>query len=231
MSSTCWAVLANSSLTSMPLWPYRANLNGDRIARAGLALGAQVGAGQRLAVVLVEQRLGIERVDLRRPAVHEQVHDPLCLAGEVRLLVAPAPRHWLRGGRRRQRSVGRQHAGQAEHAKTRAAAAQHLAPESGGPLASSVEWLVHQARDARQSINTNSLASKIACADRLPAGFGRADAARYVGRPLPVLRRPAVGRSAMQVQPRELPFGGRFAPPRPRGQQTPGRLRRPAGCS
>src|SRR6476620_10301926 len=29
MASMCWAVRSNNSLTSMPLWPYFLNLNGD----------------------------------------------------------------------------------------------------------------------------------------------------------------------------------------------------------
>ena len=45
--------------------------------RAGLALGGDRAAGQRLAVVLVEHRLGIEAVDLRQAAVHEQEDDAL----------------------------------------------------------------------------------------------------------------------------------------------------------
>ena len=97
--------------------------------RAGLALGAQIAAGQRLAVILVQQRLGIERVDLRRPAVHEQVHDLLGLAGKVRRLgrqrsAAPPA---VAARRAAQQPVGGQHAGQAQHAEAHAAAGEHLA--------------------------------------------------------------------------------------------------------
>ena len=79
------AVWANSSLTSMPLWPYFWNGTASAAPRRSCARCAGW-ARQRLAVVLVEQRLGVERVDVRRPAVHEQVDDPLGLAGEVRRL-------------------------------------------------------------------------------------------------------------------------------------------------
>ena len=52
----------------------------------GLAFGAQVRRRQRLAVELVEGRLGIEGIDVRRAAVHEQMHDAPRLRGEVRRL-------------------------------------------------------------------------------------------------------------------------------------------------
>ena len=51
--------------------------------RAGLALGRDGAARQRLAVVLVEHRLRIEAVDLRQPAVHEQEDDVLGARGMV----------------------------------------------------------------------------------------------------------------------------------------------------
>ena len=53
---------------------------------AGLALRLQIARGHRLAVVLRQHRLGIERVHLRRPAVQEQVDDALRLGGKVRRL-------------------------------------------------------------------------------------------------------------------------------------------------
>src|SRR5262249_10580025 len=54
--------------------------------RARFALGLSVARGCGLPVVLVEQRLGIERVDLRRTAVEEEEDDVLCLCGEMRRL-------------------------------------------------------------------------------------------------------------------------------------------------
>ncbi len=65
-------------------------LEGRAHGRAGLALGGQIGR-HRLAVVAVEHRLGVERVDVRRPAVHEQVDDPLGPGSQRR-----AP--WARAG-------------------------------------------------------------------------------------------------------------------------------------
>ena len=61
----------------MPLWPYFLNVNGDLISAPVLRSVAIAAAGQRLAVVLVEHRLGIEAVDLRQAAVHEQEDDVL----------------------------------------------------------------------------------------------------------------------------------------------------------
>ena len=56
-----------------------------RERRAGAPLGLQRDR-QRLAGVLRERRLGVERVDVRRAAVHEQVDDALRLGGKRRLL-------------------------------------------------------------------------------------------------------------------------------------------------
>ena len=50
---------------------------------AGLALGRECAAGQQLAGIFVEHRFGIERVDVRRAAVHEDVDDALGFGGEV----------------------------------------------------------------------------------------------------------------------------------------------------
>ena len=49
---------------------------GEQIARRG-ELDAGLGEGQRLAVIASEQWLGIERIDVRRPALHEQKDHPL----------------------------------------------------------------------------------------------------------------------------------------------------------
>src|SRR4051794_1097460 len=50
---------------------------------AGRPLGGQVAARDRPALVLLQQRLGVERIDLRRAAVEVNVDDALRLAGEV----------------------------------------------------------------------------------------------------------------------------------------------------
>src|SRR2546422_10780105 len=55
--------------------------------------GGELGAGrlvrQRLAVVLVQQRLVVERVDLREPALQEDDDDMFRLGGEVRSFGRP----------------------------------------------------------------------------------------------------------------------------------------------
>ena len=81
MSSAHSPTCGNSSLTSMPALPYFLNANGERISAPVLRSVATRAAGQRLAVVLVEHRLGIEAVDLRQAAVHEQEDDALGRAG------------------------------------------------------------------------------------------------------------------------------------------------------
>ena len=85
MSSMCSAVLANSSLTSMPLWPYLWNLNGEGNAAPVLRSVVRF-CGAGLPGVLLQGGLGVEGVDLRRPAVEEEVDDPFGPRGEVRRL-------------------------------------------------------------------------------------------------------------------------------------------------
>ena len=76
--------LAKISLISMPLLSVLAERERRLEQIAGLALGLEVPAGQRLAVELVEHRLGVEGVDLRRPAVEEKEDDVFGLGREVR---------------------------------------------------------------------------------------------------------------------------------------------------
>ena len=134
MSSMCWAVWANSSLTSMPLWPYFWNLNGEGNAAPVLRSVRQVRHRQLLAGVFCKRRLGIERIDVARPAVHEQVDDALGLGRKMRQLVRPAdscsPRparpRWLRGQQRSTARIG-QDPGEAEHGEAHAGAAEQFA--------------------------------------------------------------------------------------------------------
>ena len=56
----------------------------EQTARAALRL--EIGIGRTLAVILVERRLGIERIHLRRPAIHEQVNHPLGARRKMRRL-------------------------------------------------------------------------------------------------------------------------------------------------
>ena len=94
----------------------------------GRPFSAQVARGDFAAGVLREERLRIERVDLRRPAVEIDVDDVLGLAGKVRAL-----------SRLRIRALGTarppipnapaspKHADQAQHAQSGAGAGQNFA--------------------------------------------------------------------------------------------------------
>ena len=91
MSSAHSPTCGNSSLTSMPHWPYFLNVNGDRISAPVFRSVGDRAAGQRLAVILVEHRLRIEAVDLRQPAVHEEEDHALGARGVIELArVEPA---------------------------------------------------------------------------------------------------------------------------------------------
>ena len=72
------------SLTSMPLLPYLLELERRPHQVAGLALGLQLAGRHGLAVVLVQHRLGIERVHLRQAAVQEEEDYVLGFGREVR---------------------------------------------------------------------------------------------------------------------------------------------------
>ena len=86
MSSMCLAVCAKSSLTSRPHWPYFWNLNGEGNAAPVRRSVRRFAVGSGLPAYFVERRLGVERIDLARPAVGEDVDDALRLRREVRLL-------------------------------------------------------------------------------------------------------------------------------------------------
>ena len=163
----------------MPLWPYFWNLNGDRIAAPVFRSVRRLPRRQRLAVVLVEHRLGVERVDLRRPAVHEQVDDVLRLRREVRLLRRERVERRRRRGERR---VVGEHAGEAEHAEAGAAAGEHVAAGKSDSIGIAA---------LRQSTNANSLVISSAVGEVDPA-VGRGLSPRT---PAPA-RVPSVGRLA-----------------------------------
>ena len=162
--------------------------------RAGFALGAQVRVRQRLAVIFVQQRLGIERVDLRRPAVHEQVDDLLGLAGEMRAAWARArPRRPIAASRRAAAApVGRQHAGQAQHAKAHAAAARAFR----GGVSSGMRMLIDVAMLPRSIGFTCSRQQCIHCGiafsrqtqTRWPTAMPCANSSHAAGRAAPALR-------------------------------------------
>jgi hypothetical protein len=79
---------------------------------------------RRLAVVFLQQRLGIEQVDVARPAVHEQLNHRPGLRGEVRWF-----RLHIEGGRsgriRAKRFVIPEESRQSQAAKAAAKASQH----------------------------------------------------------------------------------------------------------
>ncbi len=91
MSSTTVLRCGHSSLSSRPLLPCLLNLNGDIIRLPVLRWVQDLAAGQRLAVVFLEHRLVVERVDVRHAAVHQQEDDPLRAGLEV-----AAPSGWRR---------------------------------------------------------------------------------------------------------------------------------------
>ena len=129
MSSITLPTLAKNSLTSMPLWPYFWNLNGEGNAAPVLRSVRQVGSRQRLAVRTRRAGLGVERIDVRAAAVSEDVDDVLRLGGKVRLLGRErrdVARRRLCGRLLDQASLLHQ-VGQRQRAETHAAAREHLA--------------------------------------------------------------------------------------------------------
>ena len=134
MSSAHSPTCGNSSLTSIPHWPYFLNANGDRISAPVFRSVATDAAGQRLAVVLVEHRLGIEAVDLRQPAVHEQEDDVLGARGDDRACARRA----RRAGRTLSGPAARAidsptRLGERQHAEAVANAAQRVAASQRRP--------------------------------------------------------------------------------------------------
>ena len=89
MSSTCFERCGSRSESSAPDWPWRANFErrAEQLRRAfderePFAFDDVFGDG--LAVVLIQLRLGVEEIELRGRAGHEQVDDALRAWGEVR---------------------------------------------------------------------------------------------------------------------------------------------------
>ena len=105
---------------------------------AGLALGAEIRVRQGLAVVSRQERLGVEGVDLRRPAVHEQVDDLSGLAGELgrfrRHRAERSGRRWRPRVSRPdhpQRSLIGQHTGQADQSQAHPASREQVSAGQG----------------------------------------------------------------------------------------------------
>ena len=91
MSSTCSATLAYQSDTHIPLCPYCFHLRRDAISvlcavPREVCAGLPMESGTGLPSSLVEQRLGVEQVDVARAAFHEKEDDRLGHRLMVRLL-------------------------------------------------------------------------------------------------------------------------------------------------
>ena len=85
----------------------------------------------------IEERLRIERVDLRGSSVHEEVHDLLGFWREVRCAGSQRVDGHVRRARGIQRvqpAVVRDDAGQAEQSEAHPAAAQEFPPAEGEAL-------------------------------------------------------------------------------------------------
>ena len=108
MSSTCDATCGNSSDTSIPLCPYFLNENGLGISGPGCPCRTTRSPAlpvERLAGVLRQRRLGIERVHVADAAAHEQRdHAP---SRAARNAAASARTGWIRSALPASRAVCR----------------------------------------------------------------------------------------------------------------------------
>ena len=130
-SATCGEQM---SLTSMPLWPYLRNLNGDGKRGAGLPLGAQVAAGQRLGRrTLASAGLGSNVSTCDGPPFMKRWMTCLALAGKC----GDARQQRIRRRGRRVCAPSHQVA-QRQRAEAHAAALQQLAAGEGQMF--EVEW-------------------------------------------------------------------------------------------
>src|SRR2546425_2280281 len=104
-----------------------ASLEGERRAHevAGLPLGLRISARHRLAVVLVQKRFRVERINLRQAAVQEKEDDVFGLGGEVRRFRIEWPGEGVLDAGLGERSVER--VGEGYQAEPAAHPAQRLA--------------------------------------------------------------------------------------------------------
>jgi hypothetical protein len=72
----------NPALAVLPELPRRF----EQVARRAFGERERAFEGQRFAVVLNQPRLGVESIEMRWPAVHEQENDALGLGGKMRRL-------------------------------------------------------------------------------------------------------------------------------------------------
>ena len=99
-----------------------------RKCRAGFALSGKIAGGQGFVRVFFQRRLRVKRIDVRRPAVEENVDDPFGPRGKQRRFRRqriddlPCPRFgWQQTGLRHQRR-------EPQRAHAHAAFAQEVAP-------------------------------------------------------------------------------------------------------
>jgi hypothetical protein len=97
----------------------------------GFAFGRQIRLGERLAMKLVEHRLGIEGIDVRRAAIHEEMDDALRLGGKMRRLGRERMHRNAGASRRFQQAVGRHEAREAEGGESHATAGEEFAAGKG----------------------------------------------------------------------------------------------------
>ena len=112
----------------MPLSPCCVNFQGD-LSRLPVAANCTRGLanGSGLPSSRVKQRLGVERVDVRRPALHEQEDDPLGPRRKMRRLGGERIGRRLLGAR----FVGQQR-GQGQRAEADGRLAQQSAARDSG---------------------------------------------------------------------------------------------------
>ncbi len=127
---------------------------GPELPRRGEGLAVVVELGrlrlhlERLAVLPIQPRLGIEGVHLRGPALHEEEDDVPGPRPVVRRSVRVATGRWTRGGVRSVRTV-RQEGRQCRRAEPAGAMSKHLAASRRGwGESSAVVHVRFRARDA-----------------------------------------------------------------------------------
>ena len=132
-----------------------------RLKRAArLPFSTQSQTRQRLAMIFFQCRLGIKSINLRIPAIHEEVHHPLGLTRQRRLLRCQR-RVIARRSPRRQ--LFSQHAGQRQGTKAGASPSQHVTARNRrqvvhGHLVVERNWqelIRHRPSDCKQSGQQN----------------------------------------------------------------------------
>ena len=190
-SSATFAVCGRSSLRTVPHWPRAANLKTVGVDRKRLLPGGHPGqalthphrGGQVLAAKLLELRLGIEEVGLRRCTGLEQVNHPLRPGREVgqrRQAAVGVPR-FFRGPR----GFRSQERGEYRRAETDRGAAEEMAPcerEADIPWSGSIRsFLGDRLVEVQQHAGHRGIRGQLGGVERRVGGR-LADAEELVGR-------------------------------------------------